>query len=185
MQKKIFTEPLELFKLLAQNNETALNGIIQRYEQPILHFAAALTNDPGSAIDVYLHTIEQVWINREKLAGLQKPSAWIFLVTKNKALNFRNSLRKQVQFSNTRHSPFLCSPHPFTYFESRDLATVMQLGLKLLSPEEKKVFHLHLQLGLSYKTIALHLGKSESTIRSQNGKALKKLRQFIGRSYYD
>lgn len=185
MQKKIFTEPLELFQLLAQNNETALNGIIRRYEQPILHFAAALIKDELTAIDVYQHTIEQVWIHRKKLGRLQKPSTWIFLVAKNKALNFRKSLRKQVQLSSTRHSPFLCTPHPFTYFESRDLATVMQLGLKLLSPEENKVVHLHLQLGWSYKTIALHLGKTESTIRSQQETALKKLRQFIGRSYYD
>lgn len=122
----------------------------------------------------------KIWRYREKLPGIDQPEAYIFTVASRHTLD---QIKKRLNENRMlqRLSASLDPAHndPEEALLLRDKEALIQQAVDQLPPQQKSVYLLSRQQGLSYEEIARELNISPNTVRNHLVKALAAIRIWL------
>lgn len=175
----LHNEP-ELLQLISTGDESAYTTLVDHYWNKIYSVALVFTKSPDNAKDIVQETFLKVWWKRLTLPGIKKFDAWLFIVARNEILN---SLRNAGPVAPL--GAWLAeqaTEKAFSAEESLQLKQLQELirqGVDRLPPQQKLVYQLSREQGLSHEEIAARLGIAHSTVKNTLVKALAALRTYI------
>jgi RNA polymerase sigma-70 factor (ECF subfamily) len=167
----------EWLALRCQSGETqAFEDLIAVMERPLLYYAASLTGNQDTALDV----LQEVWIRA--LRGIRKlkdPGAlrsWLYSITHGITVdrirkNYARESAEKIQFED-----FQEAEEPS--FAAEDAAAIHQ-ALSEIGLRHRAVLVLHFLEDLSLAEIATVVGCSEGTVKSRIHYAKRAMKEIL------
>jgi RNA polymerase sigma-70 factor (ECF subfamily) len=156
-----------------------LQSAVERYEGPLVRYAARLVGDVERARDVVQDTFLRLCgKNRADLDG--HLAAWLFAVCRNRALDVRKKENRMRQLSQHRTEPRSGQPGDQTVaVEVQETADQVDVILRRLPENQQEVIRLKFQNGLSYRQISQITDLSVSNVGYIIHTAIKRIRREL------
>ena len=159
--------------------QVQLRSILDRYERPLLQYAARLTGDTDRARDVVQETF--IRLCAADRAGVEDHvAAWLFTVCRTRALDQRRKDGHMETLSETmaatRPSPM---PGPSEILEGRQTTSRVAEILAYLPANQQEAVRLKFQEQMSYRHIGEVMALSVSHVGVLLHKALKAIRKQL------
>lgn len=129
------------------------------------------------ALDIFVY----VWENRKTLRIQFSLKAYLFQTARNKCLNVIRQKKNTIALHDMEHD---IADTNVMSLEDEELSRLIQEAIFALPDKCKEVFNLSRNENLSNKEIADKLNISIKTVEGQITKALKKIKEFLGESYF-
>jgi len=141
-----------------------VQSALERYEQPLIRYAANLCGSVDTARDVVQDTfLKLCTTDRGKVDS--HLAAWLYTVCRNRALDVCRKERRMMPLTDavaqTRPAP---EPPPSAAAEFHEQHSQVLQALKLLSSNQQEVIRLKFQDALSYREISDITGHSVSNV---------------------
>ncbi len=152
---------------------------LDRYEGPLIRYAARITGDLEQARDVVQDTFLRL-CKAERARLENHVGEWLFTVCRNRALDVVRKERRMSQLTEAQET--LCAssdPSPSAVAERRETAGRVVRQLETLSNNQQEVNRLRIQNGMSYKEISRITGHSVSNVGFLIHTAVKNIRQRL------
>ena len=154
----------------------AFENLIAVMERPLLYYAAGLTGNMDSALDV----LQEVWIKAFRgIRKLKNPGslrAWLYTIAHGIAVDRIRKNYSREQAEKVQYEDFQEAEEPS--FAEEDAAAV-HAALNRIGLHHREVLILHFLEDLSLAEIAEVVGCSEGTIKSRMHYAKKQMKQIL------
>lgn len=170
----------DLFDRISKSDEAAFTEIFYHYTQRIYHYILGKTKSQLIAEEIVQETFIKLWANREKLSDVLNPEAYIFSIAAHKLSDWFTKMAYDEKIKN--HIWQTISNTSNITFETLDLHDSQQLvneAIEKLSPQQKKIYLLSRQRGLSHAEIADELKIAEKTVSNHLTEALRIIRDYL------
>ena len=167
----------EWLALRCQSGETgAFEELIAVLERPLLYYAASLTGNTDSALDV----LQEVWIKAFRgIRKLKNPGSlrtWLYTITHGIAVDRIRKNYSREQAENVQYEDFQEAEEPS--FAKEDAAAV-HAALNQIGLHHREVLILHFLEDLSLAEIAEVVHCSEGTVKSRLHYAKRQMKQIL------
>ncbi len=159
----------ELLERYLTGDAAAFEAILNRYERPLLRFAARYRHGLGQrgAMEWAQDTVQEVFLRfvREaaSLRAVENLAAWLYRVARNLAIDeARKEIRMERRHQMAAAAELEAPPPPEE--ERREVAGIVAEKLESLPPNQRDVLVLKIQEGKSYKEIAEIMGLTTSNV---------------------
>lgn len=165
---------------MAQGDETAFRQLFDRYWDNIYGVALTFTKSPDIAEEIVQDVFLKIWLKRDQLPAVEKFDAYLFIVARNHILN---KLRKKI-----KEEPLLdlaldeiqeSANTPENIVVTKEYERLVRQAVEQLPPQQRLIYNLSRQQGLSQEEIAASLHISRNTVKSHMNKALQVIRSFL------
>jgi RNA polymerase sigma-70 factor (ECF subfamily) len=142
---------------------------------------ARLLGSAADADDTAQEAFLKCWRARERAAGVRDLRAWIFRVGLNAARDLRRSAWRQraVPLGSPNDLPGPAAESPGDHAARREALARLRAALAGLRPEEREVFRLRQNTGLTYEEIAARCAAPVGTVKTRMRSSLLKLRAAL------
>ncbi len=163
-----------------------LAAVLDRYQGPLVRYAARITGNLESACDVVQETFLRLYAeDRSKLNGHE--TEWLYRVCRNQALDVRRKDGRMISPGRTAPQPAppveACPsavPTPAERAETRETTGAMLRELARLSDNQQEVLRLRFHAGLSYREISGVTGLTVTNVGYLIHTAINGLRERLG-----
>lgn len=154
-------------------------AVLDRYEAPLVRYAAGIVGDGDSAREAVQHAFLQLCEQSpDELHGREAP--WLFRVCRNKALDLVRLRRRQLGDGEADLAALAGrEPDPAEAFERQELCGELGRLLEDLPDNQREAIHLWCE-GFSYREISRIAGHSEGNVRVLVHRGIAKLKQCMG-----
>jgi RNA polymerase sigma-70 factor (family 1) len=170
----------ELFRLIAGGDEAAFAEIFRRYDRRIYPFVLKMIKTGTQAEEITHEIFIKLWRHRDRLTAIDQPEAYIFTIAARHTLD---QIKKRLNESRMLQRLSAVAPPAHNDTEEslllKDKEALVQQAIDLLPPQQKMVYLLSRQQGLSYEEIARQMGISANTVRNHLVKALQSMRGWL------
>ena len=166
--------------------EDAFEEILRRYSKPIYNFIVNYVGDYDVAQDAFQEAFVRAFRNLRKYRLGTNFSAWLHKVALNAS---KDCLKKRYRSQKMEvqecedFDPVAAlkdnGPSPEEVLEKRELQSVVQRALSLLSGPHREVILLYQFQGFSYEEIAQTLSCPLGTVKSRIHYAMRKLEELL------
>ena len=175
-----------------ESKEPIIEDIVKDYLGLVYSFVFRLTSNDGDASDITQEVFVKVWKNLGKFKSGQSLKAWILTIARNTAIDWLRK-KKPILFSqlnrvdedgdlrfedNIKDKELL----PDEVFAQGEMRAKLEKALGQLPLNQREVFLLHQEEGLTFEEIAKLVGRPMNTVKSQYRRALIALRQYLAKS---
>lgn len=184
VSRKVATEPniQALFARLAHGDKEAFNRLFRLKYPVLLSFAESYLGRTGTAEEVVSDLFTWLWMNREQAGEINSPETYLFKSVKNRSLNALRDAAKIIpldeQSMPTRRG---ADSTPLSLMEQEELSAILHTLVNNLPSQQKQVFKMIKEGGLSARQVAEVLQLSPRTVETHLYKAVKKLEEEIAR----
>lgn len=160
-----FTEQ-GLLQQVAEGNEMAFRQIFDTYHHLLGAHIFRLTDSMETAEEIVQDVFIKMWDNREELTDIRNLKAYLFVVSRNQALNaLKKALREQGHYQKWQAEQ-QCEEH----LDSQEPAFnnhyhLLDLAINQLPPQQQKVYLLSRHERLKYAQIAMEMNLSRETVK--------------------
>lgn len=174
---QIATEDLQAF---INGDRKAFGDIYSCYKDRVYFYALRLTKSEELAEEVLQDVFVRVWQHREKIDVKYSFSSFLFRVAHNHTINILKRLSYE-QTARERLAPHYRDGHNLTEDTviHDEYMSILATAINLLPPKRKNIFDLSRAKGISHDEIALKMGISKNTVKSQLVKATKFIRNYF------
>lgn len=168
-------------KIALHNDAQAYKQLFFKFYNPLVKFAAGFVESRESAEEVVSDVFIKVWDKRSTLNTIENLRVYLYVSTKNTALNYIAKQRKleTVRLEDVKIDLPSTILNPEQLMITAEMVRRIDNAINSLPPRCKLVFKLVKEDGLPYKEVADILGISVKTIDNQLAIALKKIAQAI------
>ncbi len=152
--------------------------LFRDYFPPLMAFARKILGDEDDAREVVQQVFIKLWERREEMDLSSSLKSYLFTSVHNRSLNVIRDRKKFV----SGEMPELSGEWDVSaQIESIELEEKIREGIDSLPEKCREIFELNRFTGLKYAEIAIKLGISVKTVENQMTKALKILREKLGK----
>jgi len=152
---------------------------LDRYEGPLIRYAARITGGLDQARDVVQDTFLRLW-TADRPHIEDHIGEWLFTVCRNRALDVVRKERRMNQLTEVQEAQWPSSePTPAAVAERHETTSRVLRELETLSRNQQEVIRLRFQNEMSYKEISRITGHSASNVGVLIHTAIKTLRQRL------
>jgi len=168
-------------KISLQDDEHAFGQLYAMCMPPLLKFSKTILKNHELAEEVVADVFIKIWQNRVEIGKIENFKLYLYISTKNTALNYLSRhFRKEVisleeMSLNTSISPY----NPEQLLITSEAVKKINCEINKLPPRCKLIFKLVKEDRLKYSEIAELLNISVKTIDSQMAIAIKKISSAI------
>ena len=156
----------QLLLQVAEGNEFAFRRLFEVYHQQLGTHIFRLTDSMELAEEVVQDVFLKIWTNREELKDIRNFKAYLFVISKNQALNCIKKIireqkhQQQWETENTDEEELVMQdPELNKYY------TLLDLAIDRLPPQQQKVYLLSRHERLKYAEIAEEMDISRETVK--------------------
>ena len=170
-----------LLLLLTKDSEKAFEELYIRYKKKLHSFCTFMLKSADAAKDVVQDVFTIVWNSREKLNTHQSFSAYLFTVTRNRALNELRNARtiEQIDAISDGQQALFSEDDIESSFILKEYETILQQAIDMLPEERRRIYRLSREEGMTYKDIGEYLGISHHTVQSHISSSVQFIRNYV------
>lgn len=169
-----------LFLQISEGNEAAFRQLFELYKSKIYFFILHIIERKAETEELVQDVFMRLWTSRHILASVDHPDAYLFIIAKNRSLDFiqkiiseRKMKEDLIQKGGTTENN---TEEHIDFHESRRL---IDEAVHLLPDQQKLVFRLSKEQGLTRQEIASRLAISEHTVRNHLAEAIKFIKNWL------
>ncbi|PID92159.1 MAG: RNA polymerase subunit sigma-70 [Bacteroidetes bacterium] len=172
-----------LLARLVEDDEKAFNTLFYTYREALLRFVVSIVKIESDAEDIVQHVFATLWSKRKSIDSSKRFSSFLFTIAKNSALNALRSAQSNNAFLKEQIWQQIELERCFTdeAIEHDELLHQIQDSLGKLTPQQRKIFQLSREKGLSHDEIAKKLGLSKNTVKNHISQAILLIKKELGR----
>lgn len=168
-----------LFKIGRDKSIEHFKSIFDSYFQTIVSFALKYTqNDLEAAHDLAQESFIELWHNKKINEDLERAKAFLYVTTKNKALNYLKHKKVEDKYLKENGSTFGSERYYIDQLIQQETIHLVKDAISKLPEKTKKVILLKLE-GLKNNEIADVTGTSVETVKYHKNSAFKILRENL------
>lgn len=165
---------------LRQGDQESFKVLYDRYIDQLHAFVFRFTKSSSLSDDVVQDVFIKIWEKREQLDPEKSFRAYLYKIAKNQVLNLFARYATELDIQKEMRQ---CALHFANTTEDTlnfiETAKVIQEGISQLPPQQKRIFELCKNEGLTYEQAATELNLSASTINTQMVNALRFLKNYV------
>lgn len=169
-----------LFNKISAGDERAFSAFFDLYKVELFRVVIRLTKSQVIAEEILQEIFISLWISREHLIKVEEPASYIYRILLNKTCNY---LKKEANQERIIKAAMQCkqlsSNATEQIVDANESQRLIELALGQLPPQQKIVYKLSHQQGLSNDEIASQLYISPHTVRSHLSKAIGFIRTYL------
>lgn len=166
-----------IFENIRNGDETAFNALFDQHYTALCFFASKYLNDMDLSRSLVQELFVNLWEKREKLNIKQSVKSYLYTAVKNRAIDFLRSVKEKEPLSenidNWQQTPF------HDLIEESELNERINKSINTLPSKCREVFVLCRFEEMKYLEIAKELGISIKTVEMHMSHALKKIRSDL------
>lgn len=171
-----------IFNKVAEGDESAFGQLVELYGPQLEQAVFRAIRNQGPLRDIMQDVFLQIWLGRDKLAGLQDPRAWILKIAYYRSYTWlRNNQMQKNGVMMEDLPPDLLSAgnqvEEHTLFN--ETKRLIDEAVEQLAPQTKRIFQLSRNQQMKVDEIASILGVSPQTVKNTLTKALKQVREHL------
>ena len=169
----------ELLALIALGDEIAFRRVYDHYRKRIYSYAFNLTESEDRAGDLVQEIFLKVWVNREKLPGLDNFSAWLHAIARNYFFDTVKKMATETKvYKNLRIVTDEGTDETNHFILNRENEAILLQLLEKLPAQQRLVLQLKSQ-GYKLDEIAGEMDISKNTVKVHLKRALATLREYL------
>jgi RNA polymerase sigma-70 factor (ECF subfamily) len=165
---------------VAGGDQKAFSELFARHKDRTYTVAMTYTDDPATAEEVVQDVFLRVWKNRHKLDEVDNFPAWLYTITRNRAVT---ALNKIIREARKKEEFISWLPPGVTDAEQkiddRYMQQLLESALARLTGQQRRVFELSRLKGYSREEVARLLDLSPATVSVHLTIALRSVRAFL------
>ncbi|MEO3403338.1 RNA polymerase sigma-70 factor [Mucilaginibacter sp. CAU 1740] len=168
----------ELLMQVAEGNEFAFRRLFAAYHQRLGVHIFRITQSTELAEEVVQDVFLKIWMSRETLAGVDNFKAYLFVVSKNHALNcLRKVVKEQLLLKKLEQSnvvPFIADT-----YDADQYYNLIDEAINQLPPQQQKVYLMSKHSRLKYHEIADQMEISRETVKKYLQIATASIKDYV------
>lgn len=173
-----------LIHQIAQQNQTALSQLYDRYARLIYSIAYRSLGSAEESEELVMDVFAQVWRTADRYdASKARVDTWLLMMTRSRICD---RLRRRQRWGKVTDALMVfeapiekTSPAPDADLELAERRTTVITALASLPPEQRQVIELAYYSGLSHREIAEQTGLAIGTVKTRIRLGLEKLRSAL------
>ena len=166
-------------------NLEAFGELVRRYQKPVFRIVLRMVRSPDDADDLTQDTFVRAHRGLKTFKDEYDFHPWLYRIAVNQAINFLNKRKRQAaaDLDEVPEGDIRAGPEPESPLQSasrQELLTRLEVALDKLPEEQRTVFLLRVQEGLSYEEIADTMDTPKGTVMSRLARARMALRKYLG-----
>lgn len=170
----------KLLGLLADDSEYAFQLIYDHYRNQIYQLAISYLKSPVLAQEAVQDVFLKLWFSRKKMNKNLSLEPWLLIVARNHLINQLKSIAHH--WLHLPEEGLLSSWEDNKIFDNiqyKEYKQQLSTAIDLLSDNQKKVFLLAREEGMTHAQIAEALRMSPLTVKTHMARALRFIRQYL------
>ena len=169
----------DILQHLADGSEASFNWLYVNYSRRIYDYALLLTGNSAVSEDLVQEIFLKIWKKRKVLIGVKDFKAYLDTMCRNQVnSHFRKQLlEKQLQ----EHHKYLSQSEILFVQTPDDTAKIIFEAVERLPNQQKIVYRLKREEGWRTKKIAERMNLSPQTVKVHISKALKSVKEYVGK----
>lgn len=164
-----------LLKKMKMGNEDAFVELYNSTKKGLFAFIYTYLNNYQDSEDILLETFIKIRSNIQRYKDNTNPTAWMFQIAKNEALNYINK-NKRVEYVDFQENVSIAG----NYEMDVEGKQILEITIKVLSQEEARIVLLHAVDGYKHQEISKILNMPLGTVLWKYNKAIKTLQEALG-----
>ena len=180
IKNSIYKNEEELFEHLRNGDERSLNWLFQLLYSRLCSFTTQFTKDEDIAEELTIDAFHKLWERRTECTSLQAIKGFLYLCTRNAALNYldkqRRQSRRMLDFfgtSETAEEPILA------HIIYTEVWEEIKKEIDCLPEQCAKIIKLLYEMDLTPDEVAQQLNISRNTVYSQKFRGLAILKKKL------
>jgi len=182
------TPDAELMRRLQNGEDSALNELMNRWQQPLVGFIFRYVGNQADAMDLAQETFVRVYENRRRYKPSAKFSSWLFTIATNLSLNLSRWQKRHPTVTLDGYTqdsiPLIetlvaTTDQPSTSAEHKERAVAVRQAIQALPHDLRTTLLLFQYQDLSYDEIATVLGCSSKAVETRLYRARAILRDQL------
>lgn len=163
---------------VAEGDKSAFTELFHAYRDKLFSFIYRMTASVEASEDVVQDVFLKIWIGRETLREVDNFNAYLFRIARNHAINgLKRMAHETLIISGLRSEQ--AGTGTEEQLDQKAIQELIKRAVDSLPEQQKKVYTLGRENGLSQQEIAAALNISVSTVKSHMNQALKTIRQSL------
>ncbi len=175
--KKIHNEA-ELLEKISSGDQEAFSELFHAYHHPVGVFVSTLIDSPEMTEDIIQDIFVKVWTEREHIPHINNFTSYLFILTRNYALNYirklNNERRRQLAYFEMNQAAFSVAGQE----TEQDYFALIDRAVEQLPPQQQRVFMLRKQ-GFKNPEIVQLLGITINSVKKYQQMALRAVSDFV------
>jgi RNA polymerase sigma-70 factor (ECF subfamily) len=174
-----------LLQQIAEGDEMAFRKLFSVYVPFLQPTVRSIVKDAHASDDIIQETFIRIWIYRDKLPTIENPRSWVLRIAYYRAFNYmrdRQVHNKAIQSLSLNDRNSDTGTDDLIAFKT--LSKLVTTAVSQLPGQQKKVYQLNREHGLSINQIATHMELSPQTVKNTLGRAMVFIRDFIEKKGY-
>jgi RNA polymerase sigma-70 factor (ECF subfamily) len=176
----------ELVARSKQQDTVAFGELVNRYQKTVFRIVLRMVKSQDDADDLTQDTFVRAYRGLKTFKEEYDFHPWLYRIAVNQAINFINKRKRQaaVDLDDVPEGDIQQGPAPESPIQSasrEELMEHLEAALAKLPEEQRTVFVLRVQEGLSYEEIAEVMDTPKGTVMSRLARARMALRKFLKR----
>jgi RNA polymerase sigma-70 factor (family 1) len=170
----------ELLLAVSQGDERAFTTLYNHYHQRLGLHIYRITKSTELAEEVVHDVFLKIWLNRETLAEIDNFSVYLYVISKNAALNCLKRIAREKAVT-TDLDPVL-DQIPMMETPEEDYRYILiDEAIDRLPPQQRQAYLLARHERLTYAEVALRMGLSKETVKKYLQIATEFICGYIGK----
>jgi RNA polymerase sigma-70 factor (ECF subfamily) len=168
-------------KITVDSDEKAFGQLYMAFMPKLFQFSQSIIKNKELAEEIVSDVFIRVWQNREHLSSIENFKLYLYVSTKNTALNYlsRHFRKDVLSLDDITVTPASVNYNPEQILITSELINRINTVISLLPVRCKLIYKLAKEDGLRYSEIAQLLNISVKTIDNQMSIAVKKIGRAI------
>jgi RNA polymerase sigma-70 factor (family 1) len=168
----------ELLLQVARGDEHAFSELFNTYHQYLGAHIYRITDSVELAEEVVQDTFLKIWLNRKTLSSIKNFKAYMFVISKNHALNCLRKLAKE-RIAQKSIEDNTAALDIADLVDNNDYYNLLDEAIDHLPPQQQKVYLLSRHDRLKYDEIANKMGLSRETVKKYLQVATLSITNFL------
>lgn len=169
-----------LLKQIAEDDEQAFRRVFDHYKAPFHATAFKMTRSTDIAEEIVQEVFVTLWVKRKLIAIAKKPEGYVFTILHNCIYaHFRKLVLERQLKSKMSQAEEQSENRIETLLLEKENKTIIENVISRLPPQQKLIYRLARQQGLSREKIALQLKISPNTVKNHLSAAMDYLRAYL------
>ncbi len=167
---------------IVKGDKEAFSIVFKKYFGKVYHFVLSMVKQPSVAEDLSQDIFVKLWVRRRKLSEITSIDNYLFIVARNRTLDYLRSASRKKECVNLSDEVLLSmASHDSSYdrIDDKSLIDAVRMAINSLPPKRRDIFMMSRFDGLTNDEIAALMGITRKTVENQlalAGSQIKKIK---------